>query len=492
MKKILIISVMSLLLANCTSLQETYKEYLASFNKRQTESSTTADSESKITEVSKEDDVNEIEEETEKLEQERFYLSDSGVIYLSDLLKQEKALDVIREKKLNNKKTPFEVYMTETLIIKDISANNFRVLSAPVKDDFLLELNGGSLTFSSSFQGEYRIELLNDLESVATIKIKNIAKHLIEEKELYSIILDSFNAKNIELLDKSSQLYLYYFPTSKKQKDVLFMVLSLNSSKLGQGRFYEKVKYLRDNYVLNEEEKVKLLGIEKMNNSSRFFSINDYYLDYDRKNSKLNDTIVKYAMELDSLRPSEISFLNKVYQDTKDQKLGKYLEEIALKNGDLVGAKSYVTEEQSKEVERNVESLNLNNRSEENMTKTENEISSTPETDLKRGIEAYKRRSYNEAIIFLNKVDQENFENSTVNYYRGLTYFYLKNYELAIKNFEKVNLTSENMAEIYYYQGVSYNFIENKDKAREYLNKAKEIDAKSIWGRKSSIYLLKI
>lgn len=111
---------------------------------------------------------------------------------------------------------------------------------------------------------------------------------------------------------------------------------------------------------------------------------------------------------------------------------------------------------------------------------------------LSDGIDALNRQSYNEAIIFFNKAEMNSNNSSEINFFRGKSYFMLQNYSKALSNFKKIIDTTNNKSELYYYIGVIYHKQGNFKLAKKYLRDSRENSPSSIWGRKSSIYLLKL
>ncbi|MGL4210811.1 MAG: tetratricopeptide repeat protein, partial [Cetobacterium somerae] len=59
-------------------------------------------------------------------------------------------------------------------------------------------------------------------------------------------------------------------------------------------------------------------------------------------------------------------------------------------------------------------------------------------------------------------------------------------------DFDKVTTPGENTSELYYYLGVIYHKKGDIEKAKDYLRKSRENNPSSTWGRKCSIYLLKL
>ena len=279
------------------------------------------------------------------------------------------------------------------------------------------------------------------------------------------------------------------------------MILDLSSTNENQLLINKKIKYLKENFSLNEDEKIKLLTLEEQMNKENFV-INNYYLDYNRNNLKLNTEIMRAIQRKNNATLDEVQFLEKFYSDSQNPELASLIGNLYASQIDtdksnyyssLGVASSNLTSDNINSfisTTENPDSLS-NNLSEEssNVTTTSSSDSSK---NLTNGIDALNRKSYNEALIFFNKVDENSTDISNLNFYRGKTYFLMNNFDKALFNFDKVSNPGENMSELYYYLGVIYHKKDNIEKAKDYLRKSRENNPTSTWGRKSSIYLLKL
>ncbi|WP_297407829.1 tetratricopeptide repeat protein, partial [uncultured Cetobacterium sp.] len=294
--------------------------------------------------------------------------------------------------------------------------------------------------------------------------------------------------------EKSAQLYLMAFPTNNKQKDVSFMVLDLGAGKGNNLLLNNKIKYLKENFSLTEDEKVKLLLLEEKINQNNFV-IDNYYLNYNKNNLKLNTAIKRIIERKTTATNEELGFLEKFYGDVEDPELASTLGNLYIKNGDINKGNYY-----NSLASENGITLNSNTPSQD-VLDTSTPIVPTIETtipvinkNLSNGRDALNRKSYNEALIFFNKAITNTKENDLDNilFYRGKTYFLMGNYDKAISDFNNIKSVNENSSELYYYLGVINHKQGNIDKAKEYLRKSRENNPSSTWGRKSSIYLLKL
>lgn len=431
------------------------------------------------------------------LVQENFSMTSNNTNQLYNLIQNEFNTGGFRNYSVSDLKAPLEIYAGETLKISNIGANRIKLISSPVKSDFNLSVNNGTLTFKSLYQGSYVAEIYNDFTYIGTVKIINKLKYNFTERNNYDIILDSYKNRNLDTLLKSSEIYTYAFPNNSKQKDVTFMTLELCSSS-NQFLVNNKIKYLKDNFTLTEKEKIKLLNFEIGSNNLK--SIDNYYLDYSKNNIELNREIVKIIKTKNSANVEELQFLEHFYSDVQESDLAYTIGSLYSKIGNSVKANYYLSLGGSA-VTATTESLEnsfLSSFKDSSIFSSSNsEKSSSSSTNLKgndslsNGIDALNRKSYNEAIIFLNKALSTS-KNNEAYFYRGKTYFMMNNYQKALNDFNSISNPTSNLEELYYYMGVSYHKTGNLDKAREFLRKSRETNSSSTWGRKSSIYLLKL
>lgn len=473
MKKILLISATALIFFSCTNLQ------------------TQLPTQSKVVVPSVKNPV---------LQQDNFFLNESGVAYLYDLIQRDSSTNAIREYLPSQMMAPMEIYAGETLIVNNINADRVKIISSPIKNDFTFNISGNSLNFNSLYQGEYIAEIYKGFTYVGTVKIKNKLKYNFTEKDNYDIILNSYNNKNLDLLVKSAQLYLIAFPTNSKQKDVAFMVLNLGSANGNQLLINKEIRYLKENFSLNEDEKIKLLAFEEKSSDGSFI-INNYYLDYNRSNLKLNTEIMRAIQRKNNANADELQFLENFYGDSQSTELALLIGNLYMQKGDsdkgnyylsLAGSSSNLNSNFSNLTTPTLENsiLSSNNIGEDEVVTSVSPSDSSK--NITNGIDALNRKSYSEALIFFNKAESSSTNISEVSFYRGKTYFSMNNFDKALSDFDKVTTPGENTSELYYYLGVIYHKKGDIEKAKDYLRKSRENNPSSTWGRKSSIYLLKL
>ncbi len=473
MKKIFLVSTTALILFSCTNLQ---------------------------TQLPKQTQVVVPSVKNPVLQQDSFFLNESGVAYLYDLTQRDLASNSIREYLPSQIMAPVEVYAGETLIINNINADRVKMISSPIKSDYTFNITNNSLNFNSLYQGEYVAEIYRGFTYIGTVKIKNKLKYNFTEKDNYDIILNSYNNKNLDLLVKSAQLYLIAFPTNSKQKDVAFMVLNLGSANGNQLLINKEIRYLKENFSLNEDEKIKLLAFEEKSSDGSFI-INNYYLDYNRSNLKLNTEIMRAIQRKNNATTDELQFLENFYGDSQSTELALLIGNLYMQKGDsdkgnyylsLAGSSSNLNSNFSNLTTPTSETSILSSN---NVVEDEVVTSVSPSDSSKNitnGIDALNRKSYSEALIFFNKAESSSTNISEVSFYRGKTYFSMNNFDKALSDFDKVTTPGENTSELYYYLGVIYHKKGDIEKAKDYLRKSRENNPSSTWGRKSSIYLLKL
>lgn len=430
------------------------------------------------------------------LAQEDFSLTTDNANQLYDFIQNEFNESGFRNYSISDLNSPVEIYCGETLKITNLGANRIKLISSPVKSDFDFSIADGTLTFKSLYQGHYVAELYNDFSYIGTVKIINKLKYNFTERNNYDIILDSYKNKNLDTLLKISEIYLYAFPENSKQKDVIFMTLELNPIN-NQFLVNKKIKFLKDNFTLNEQEKIKLLNFEINYNNLK--TLDNYYLDYNKSNLALNKEIVKIIKAKNTANIEELQFLEKVYSDVQESDLAYTIGNLYSKLGDTIKANYYLslggsvvtasTESIENSFLSSFKSSELFSKS--NNKKNITQTYSQEDNLLANGIDAFNRKSYDEAIILLNKAIS-NSKNEKAYFYRGKTYFMMNNYQSALNDFNLITNPTSNLEELYYYMGVSYHKVGNLEKAREFLRKSRETNPSSTWGRKSSIYLLKL
>ncbi|MEG3014362.1 MAG: hypothetical protein RR795_07905 [Cetobacterium sp.] len=109
MKKIFVISATSLLLFSCSNIEMQLPE------------------KNKVVVPSVKNPI---------LQQNNFYLNESGVTYLYDLIQRDLNANSTREYLPSQISSTMDVYAGETLTINNINADRVKIISSPVKTDY--------------------------------------------------------------------------------------------------------------------------------------------------------------------------------------------------------------------------------------------------------------------------------------------------------------------------------------------------------------------
>lgn len=353
-----------------------------------------------------------VREEVKKLPQSDFYVSDSGVSYLLDVISADVSKASRRYYNANQLKSTLESYVGETVIIDSVAGNRLEIVSAPKVQSFDFYLRGGTITFKSLCQGEYIAEVYNGTQFVSTVRINNKLKYKFTEKENYDIISKAYIDKDFKKLRDSISLYRISFPGSSKDKELSFMLIEIATLEGQTSVVKEEMSYLNSNYQLNESETITS-------------NLNE---------NKENELV---ALKEDSITPTEI-LPNKVEEvRVSPAQFGKNFED---------------------------------------------------------GKRALDQSSYAEALVLFEKakVGATEDEKTALNFYLGKVYYMSGDYNSAKLSLQNVKDIDQNMAEANYYLGVIAHKEGNISKAKDYLNKSRNNNPSSTWGRKSSIYLMKL
>lgn len=450
-------------------------------------------------------------QQVQKLEQTDFYLSDTGVAYVLDMVKMDISKSQSRRYTPGQIRNVLESYVGETVEIAGLPGNRLEVVSAPKVQSYDFYIRNGKVTFKSLYQGQYIAEVYNGLTYVGTIKIKNMLKYKFTERENYDIISRGYESKDLKLVKDGISLYRISFPGGTRDKELSYMLIELASGAGNTGLVKDEMKYLKSMYQLDEKDKVKLLQIdEKVKGQS--FTVDEYYLGYDRNNTYLNNYIKDLIERKQSASQGEIEFLEKMYADTTNSKLAELIGNLYLKNGNVTksnyylgissGASlgfgfpgSYPTEPiNPSPMDTNVNKSTQINREPTGVVSLGGDSSAQFNKNFEDGKKALNQESYEESIVFFEKAKSQaqNDERAKLSFYMGKAYYMLGNYNLAKSNLLGVTDGDSNLPEAYYYLGVISHKEGNIGKAKEYLDKVRINYPSSTWGRKSSIYLMKL
>ena len=128
------------------------------------------------------------------LAQESFYLNNSGIAYLLDILSQNIKSNAVRSYENGNY---FDIYMGEYLSVPCTDAYEPALILSPNIQSYDAFIKNGRFYFRSLYQGVYTFNLVNNGVSVRTITVNNKAKYKISAGDLKNIIYTDYNAKNL-------------------------------------------------------------------------------------------------------------------------------------------------------------------------------------------------------------------------------------------------------------------------------------------------------
>ncbi|MGL4307532.1 MAG: tetratricopeptide repeat protein, partial [Cetobacterium sp.] len=364
--------------------------------------------------------------------------------------------------------------------------------------------------FKSLYQGEYIADVYNGLQYLGTVKILNKLKYKFTEADNYDIITRGYAAKDLKKVRDGISLYRISFPGSDKDKELSFMLMDLAASNGNTLLINEETKYLKDVYQLNEKDKIKLLQIQDKA-FGKDLVIDNYFLTYDKSNVYLNSYIKEIILNKGIATDSELQFLEKMYMDSRDPQLAQEISELYLKNGNISKSTYYkgmastggiglvglggLTNLSGIPDTSVAQPVSNNNIAPEN---TSNNLTIGNVNQFNKvfsdGKAALDKENYQEALVFLEKAKTlgNPQEQQTVKFYIGKTNYMLGQYDLAKQNLLGISEEDPNFPEAYYYLGVIAHREGNISKAKEYLMKVRETANNSTWGRKSSIYLMKL
>lgn len=445
-----------------------------------------------------------------ELSQSTFYLTDSGVSYLLDMIAMDFSKGNVRNYDFSQIGMTLESYVGDKIVVNGIPGNRLEVVSTPKVQSYDFYLNNGTIVFKSLYQGEYIADVYNGLQYLGTVKILNKLKYKFTEADNYDIITRGYAAKDLKKVRDGISLYRISFPGSDKDKELSFMLMDLAASNGNTLLINEETKYLKDVYQLNEKDKIKLLQIQDKA-FGKDLVIDNYFLTYDKSNVYLNSYIKEIILNKGIATDSELQFLEKMYMDSRDPQLAQEISELYLKNGNISKSTYYkgmastggiglvglggLTNLSGIPDTSVAQPVSNNNIAPEN---TSNNLTTGNVNQFNKvfsdGKAALDKENYQEALVFLEKAKTlgNPQEQQTVKFYIGKTNYMLGQYDLAKQNLLGISEEDPNFPEAYYYLGVIAHREGNISKAKEYLMKVRETANNSTWGRKSSIYLMKL
>ncbi|MGL5124019.1 MAG: tetratricopeptide repeat protein [Fusobacteriaceae bacterium] len=296
------------------------------------------------------------------------------------------------------------------------------------------------------------------------------------------------------ILSKRRDNYEVYVGETLKinSQDISYIILqNKNIEKDSKIEFYSKddAYYYRSIYQGNTKLEVKFIDgntkIINIFNKMKFkFSENDSYRIIIEKYN-----IGSYEQALKTLDLYKLSF--------PDRGLSKEIKILNIKI--LFETKNY------EEAKKDIENLKImGDLTQENLMEIldmENELNLTGEKKEREeshffelGKKAYEKNRYNEAILYLNRVLEENL-NPEKYYYIADSYFRIGNYEKSIENYKLyLNLVDSGIkkAEASYNIGLSYEKLGEIDQAINNFKETIKNFPGTSWARKSNIYLVRL
>lgn len=440
-----------------------------------------------------------------KLSQSQFYLTDSGVPYLLDMIAMDFSKNIVRKYDFNQIGNTLECYVGEKILINNIPGNRLEIVTTPKVQSYDFYLNNGTITFKSLYQGEYVADIYNGLQYLGTVKIQNKLKYKFTEADNYAIISKGYSEKNLQKVRDGISLYRISFPGGERDKELSFMLMDLGANDGNSSIIKEETKYLESVYSLNEQEQIRLLQIQDKVFGKNLV-LDDYFLNYDKNNVYLNNYIVEIIRNKGIGTAKELEFLEKLYMDNKDPNLGALIGQLYLKNGNIskstyygnlaaggsIGTNGILTAPSAIIPAIGTTTSGMPN----NIIPQEKEIFNKDQYDksINDGKDALDKGNYQEALVFFQKAESLSNGNdqNNLNFYIGKAEYLLGQKDLAKTNLLKITEEDSNFPEAYYYLGVIAHQEGDLSKSKEYLMKVRETAGNSTWGRKSSIYLMKL
>lgn len=425
------------------------------------------------------------------LVQDNFILNNSGIKYFLDIT-QDNIKNKTSRTYLNNNHP--EIYLGEYALIPIGKIDSFskkipnvQSYDAFIKNDYFY--------FRSIYQGIYSFSFIKDNQTVKNITISNISRYKISANNLENMISENNTIKDLENLENSVKIFRILFPENIKNKDFSLKLLNLSIEKSNKNIFKKESNYLENNFNLDSIEKIKIIaGKTTLLKEEIPFSIE--YLNFKENSKELNDFIKRTILSKTIPNTQELIFLEACYTKERTLELANKISDFYKNSNNPAKGNYYKTDNSfllplpinSTIIE--LENLNSSKDSKINLS-SENESNVL----YKKALNFYENKSYAEAILTLEQaklLKTDASEIADVDYYLGMSYYNSNNQKKAISKLNLVAENNSNYPESLYRLGDLNARQGNKSEAITFFNKVKELYPKTIWGRKSSIYLLKI
>lgn len=433
--------------------------------------------------------------EENTLEQESFFLNDSGIAYLLDILSQNIQSETVRTYDRGNY---YDIYMGEYLDVLSGGADTPVVVSAPNAQSFDAFIKDGHFYFRSLYQGVYTFNLNSYGVLTKTITINNKSKYRISDRDLKNIIYNNYNNKNLNNLKNSATLFKLAFPDSSDNQEVSMLLFNLAVTEGNANTVRTESSFLEDNFTLSQSDKMRLIS-GKERTLGNDYNLSDIYLNFNDNSPELNDYVMRNIIKRGNPINNELLFLESVYAAAPSKDLADIISAFYFRAGNVVKGTHYSTSKDG------VLPAPLNNSlvttPGENQTGEGTVIPETNAlyneflTNYKNGIDFYRDGNYAEAILLFEKCNsiEGNFpEKENIPFFLGDSYMSSNDYTKARENFLKLKNTNEYYPEAMYKLGDLYFKNGERDLAVKTFEENRDNFPGTVWGRRSSIYLLKL
>lgn len=430
------------------------------------------------------------------LTQESFFLNDSGIAYLLDILSQNIKSETVRTYTSGNY---YDIYMGEYLVIPCSGADTPALVLAPNVQSFDAFIKDGYFYFRSLYQGAYTFNLNSNGTLLKTIIVNNKSKYKISSGDLKKIIYDNYNNKNLNNLKNSSTLFKLIFPDSPDNQEVAMLLFNLAVIE-GNGNIVRtESSFLEDNYTLTSADKMRLIS-GKERTLENDYNLSDVYLNFADNPPELNDYVMRNIIKRSNPTNHELLFLENVYAANPSKDLADIISALYFRAGNVVKGTHYSASKDGMLPPALDNSLmsksseNITGSSTGTITET-NALYTDFLNNYENGINYYKDGSYAEAILLFekcNSIEGDFKEKENIPFYLGDSYMKSNDYAKAKANFLKLKNTNENYPEAMYKLGDLYFKNGEKDLAVKTFEENRDNFPGTVWGRRSSIYLLKL
>ncbi|MFK4785915.1 tetratricopeptide repeat protein [Fusobacterium sp. MFO224] len=425
------------------------------------------------------------------LVQDNFILNNSGIKYFLDITKDNIKNKNSRTYLTNNHP---EIYLGEYAIIPIENIDSFSK-EIPQVQSYDAFIKDNHFYFRSVYQGFYSFSFIKNNQVVKNITINNISRYKISSANLENMISENITIKDLENLENSVTLFKMLFPENTQNKKFSLALLDLAVENSNINIFKKESKYLENNFELSSLEKIKIID-GKINLLKEDIPFTIEYLNFKENSKELNDFLKRSILNKTTPNSQELLFLEACYTKDRTFELANQISAFYKLSNNPTKANYYKTDNSF------LLPLPINNTviELENLSTSENKklnFQTEDKADVlyTNALSYYRNKSYAEAILAfekakLLKTDSSKIED--VDYYLGMSYYNSNNIPKAMDKLKLVDENNPNYPEALYRLGDLNAKQGNKAEAIKLFSQVKNLYPKTIWGRKSSIYLLKI